>query len=41
LPISASDIRRRVREGRSIAYRVPDAVAAHIRTKRLYRGEGA
>ena len=41
LPISASDIRRRVREGRSIAYRVPDAVAAYIRTKRLYRGAGA
>jgi nicotinate-nucleotide adenylyltransferase len=41
LPISASDIRRRVREGRSIAYRVPDAIAAYIRTKRLYRDEGA
>src|SRR5262245_39875998 len=41
LPISASDIRRRVREGRSIAYRVPDAVAAYIRATRLYRGEGA
>src|SRR4030095_594111 len=40
-PISASDIGRGVREGRSIAYRVPDAIAAYIRTKRLYRDEGA
>ncbi|MEK7701243.1 MAG: nicotinate-nucleotide adenylyltransferase [candidate division NC10 bacterium] len=41
LPISASDLRRRVREGRSIAYRLPDAVTAHIRTRGLYRDEGA
>ena len=41
LPISASDLRRRVREGRSIAYRVPDAVAAYIRAKRLYRDDAA
>src|SRR4029453_8642184 len=32
LPISASETRRRVREGRSIAYRVPAAVATYIRT---------
>jgi len=37
LPISASDLRRRVREGRSIAFRLPDAVIAHIEAKRLYR----
>ncbi len=37
LPISASDLRRRVREGRSVAYRLPEAVAAYIQAKRLYR----
>ncbi len=36
LPISASELRRRVREGRSIAYRLPEAVDAYIRAKRLY-----
>jgi nicotinate-nucleotide adenylyltransferase len=41
LPISASDLRRRVREGRSIAYRLPDAVAAYIRAKRLYHADGS
>jgi nicotinate-nucleotide adenylyltransferase len=41
LPISASDLRRRVREGRSIAYRLPEAVGAYIRAKRLYRAEGS
>ena len=37
LPISASELRRRVREGRSLAFRLPDAVIAHIETARLYR----
>lgn len=41
LPISASDLRRRVRAGRSVAYRLPDAVIAHIRARGLYRREGA
>ncbi|HYS16255.1 MAG TPA: nicotinate-nucleotide adenylyltransferase [Candidatus Binatia bacterium] len=41
LPISASDLRRRVREERSIAYRLPEAVGAYIRAKRLYRAEGS
>jgi len=41
LPISASDLRRRVREGRSIAYRLPAAVSAYIQAKRLYRAEGS
>ena len=41
LPISASDLRRRVREGRSVAYRLPESVAAYIQAKRLYRTEGA
>ena len=41
LPISASDLRRRVREGgRSFAYS-PDAVAAYIAARRLYRAEGS
>jgi nicotinate-nucleotide adenylyltransferase len=34
--ISSSDIRRRVAQGRTIRYLVPDAVAAYIRRKRLY-----
>jgi nicotinate-nucleotide adenylyltransferase len=37
LPISASDLRRRARMGRSLAYRLPDSVAAYIRDRRLYR----
>jgi nicotinate-nucleotide adenylyltransferase len=37
LPVSASDLRRRVREGRSLAYRVPDLVAAYIGAHDLYR----
>lgn len=40
LPISASDLRRRVREGRSIAYRLPETVDAYIRARRLYRSQG-
>lgn len=41
LPISASELRRRVREGRSVAYRVPDSVAAYVRARGLYRNEVA
>ena len=37
LPVSASDLRRRAREGRSLAYRTPDAVVAYIRAHGLYR----
>jgi nicotinate-nucleotide adenylyltransferase len=37
LPISGSDLRRRAREGRSLAFRMPAAVAAYIREHRLYR----
>lgn len=36
LPISGSDLRRRAREGRSLAYRMPGSVAAYIREHRLY-----
>jgi nicotinate-nucleotide adenylyltransferase len=36
LPISSSDLRMRAREGRSLAYRTPEAVIAHIRAHRLY-----
>jgi len=37
LPISASDIRRRVREGRSIAQYVPPGVADYVLRHGLYR----
>lgn len=36
LGISSSDIRERVREGKSIRYLVPPAVESHIRAKKLY-----
>lgn len=36
LAISGTDLRRRVREGRSIRYLVPAAVAAFIESQRLY-----
>jgi nicotinate-nucleotide adenylyltransferase len=36
LEISSSDLRARVREGRSISYLVPPAVEAYIVEKRLY-----
>ena len=36
--ISSSEIRRRVAQGRTIRYLVPDAVVAYIRRKRLYVG---
>lgn len=39
LPISGSDLRRRAREGRSLAYRMPHSVVAYIREHGLYRGE--
>ncbi|MBI4566299.1 MAG: nicotinate (nicotinamide) nucleotide adenylyltransferase [Planctomycetes bacterium] len=38
MEISATEIRARVRRGRSIRYLVPEAVAAIIRKKQLYRG---
>jgi nicotinate-nucleotide adenylyltransferase len=37
LPVSASEIRRRVKEGRSIRYLVPDLVADYIAKRGLYR----
>jgi nicotinate-nucleotide adenylyltransferase len=36
LPISASDLRARAAQGRSLAFRVPEAVSAYIRRHRLY-----
>jgi nicotinate-nucleotide adenylyltransferase len=37
IEMSATDIRRRVREGRSISYMVPPGVEEYIRTAGLYR----
>jgi nicotinate-nucleotide adenylyltransferase len=37
LPLSASEIRERVRQGRSVAYRLPPDVVAHIEAHGLYR----
>ncbi len=37
IDISSSDIRERVRDGQSIRFWVPDAVAAYIARSRLYR----
>ncbi len=37
LPVSASDIRERVRRGRSVAYRLPPEVVAYIEVHGLYR----
>ncbi len=39
LPISGSDLRRRAREDRSLAYRMPESVATYIRGHRLYRAD--
>ena len=39
LPISGSDLRRRAREGRSLAFRMPESVVAYIREHQLYRPE--
>ena len=39
LDISATDIRGRVREGRSIRYQVPDSVRQYIEQHRLYLGD--
>jgi nicotinate-nucleotide adenylyltransferase len=41
MPISASELRRRVREGRSLAFRLPPAVEDYIRTRVLYREQPA
>jgi nicotinic acid mononucleotide adenylyltransferase len=39
LPISGSDLRRRAREGRSLAFRMPEVVVSYIRDQQLYRPE--
>jgi nicotinate-nucleotide adenylyltransferase len=36
LPLSASDLRQRARQGRSLTYRLPPAVEAYIHARRLY-----
>jgi nicotinate-nucleotide adenylyltransferase len=40
LPISSSDLRRRARAGRSLTYRMPEAVRVYVLEHRLYRDEG-
>jgi nicotinate-nucleotide adenylyltransferase len=40
LPVSASELRRRAREGRSLAFRLPPAVIAYIAAHRLYGTAG-
>jgi nicotinate-nucleotide adenylyltransferase len=37
LPVSATDVRERARQGLSVRYLVPDAVAEYIAARRLYR----
>jgi nicotinate-nucleotide adenylyltransferase len=39
LPISGSALRRRAREGKSLAYRMPGVVAAYVKDHGLYRGD--
>jgi len=39
IEISASDIRRRLREGRSVRYLVPDAVRDYLHEHKVYLGE--
>jgi nicotinic acid mononucleotide adenylyltransferase len=39
LPISGSDLRRRAREGRSLAFRMPESVVSYIREHQLYHPE--
>jgi len=41
LPLSSSELRRRAREGRSLAYRLPEPVVAYIHARRLYEAPGA
>jgi nicotinate-nucleotide adenylyltransferase len=41
LPLSASELRRRVREGRSLAFRMPPAAIDYVRAHGLYRTEPA
>jgi nicotinate-nucleotide adenylyltransferase len=36
LPISSSDIRRRIREGRAVRYLLPDSVLSYVRDHALY-----
>jgi nicotinate-nucleotide adenylyltransferase len=37
LAVSGTDVRRRVKEGRSVRFLVPDAVADYVAKRRLYR----
>jgi nicotinate-nucleotide adenylyltransferase len=41
LPLSASELRRRVREGRSLAFRMPPAAIDYVQSHGLYRTDPA
>ncbi len=41
LPLSGSELRRRVQEGRSLAFRMPPAAIDYIRARGLYRAQPA
>jgi nicotinate-nucleotide adenylyltransferase len=41
LPLSASELRRRVRDGQSLAFRMPPAAIEYVRAHGLYRAETA
>ena len=41
LPISASDLRRRIREGRPVESRIPEAVIDYVSAHALYQGDAA
>jgi nicotinate-nucleotide adenylyltransferase len=40
MDVSSTDIRRRVSEGRSIRYRMPEAVREYIKDRGLYKSDG-
>jgi nicotinate-nucleotide adenylyltransferase len=40
LPISSSELRARARDGRSLAYRLPESLVSYIREHRLYAAGG-
>ena len=37
MDITSTDIRKRIREGKSVRYLIPDDVNAYIQSKKLYQ----